>query len=176
MSCPGTINKKFLKISIFYFTFRKLKKYVQKESDGSMAIPITKFNQKYLSELLEDKNSRNMIKWLSHLQNISKALNEQRIYTDIEFQILDYSEIANLWGIRCNKPSMTSRQFKRMLRYYCNKSSVLRRIAGKKNTYCFQPSVKPFIQPYISNLNWQQEQLKNQKFLSGQLMQSSFCI
>ncbi len=79
--------------------------------------------------MLEDKNYKNLIRWTSNLQ--TKNLEN-------EFQILDPYEIARLWGIRRNQPSMNFCKFRRILRHYYNKTSFLKKLPGKRDTYCFQ--------------------------------------
>lgn len=91
-----------------------------------------------ITEMLEDKNFRNLIRWTARVQ--VKNCEEPKVYNDNEFQIVDPYEVARLWGIRRSEPSMNYKKFKRILRYYYNKSSVLRKIPGKRNIYCFQVS------------------------------------
>ncbi len=85
--------------------------------------------------MLADKNFKNLIRWTSHLQTKNCDIEPK---LDNEFQILDPYEIARLWGIRRNQPSMNFYKFRRILRYYYNKASFLRKIPGKRDTYCFQ--------------------------------------
>jgi hypothetical protein len=100
----------------------------------------------FLLEILADKKYTNLIRWtpLTLL-----ALNEPDIKLtehDNEFIINDTRELARLWGIRRNKPNMNHKKFNRILRHYYTKRNILKKPAGKRNTYFFQINIQPYMQ------------------------------
>ena len=103
----------------------------------------------FLLELLEETNFKHLIRWTS----IGETNNNEH---DNEFVLLNPVEVARLWSLRRNKSTVNYKKFKRTLRYYYNKSNVLRRPTGKRNTYYFQIN----IQPYLQQLHWQQDQFR----------------
>lgn len=116
----------------------------------------------FLLEILEDKKYENLIRWI-----YSKTINEH----DNEFTICDTKEIARLWGIRRNKPNMTQKKFNRVLRHYYNKKNILKKPAGKHNTYYFLIN----IQPYLQYLKLEQEKLNKKHYHQQQCQQMQFC-
>ena len=102
----------------------------------------------FLLELLEDKHCRNLIRWISF----------DKDNHDNEFVIYDPIEIVRRWGVRHAKPNMSYKKFCRTLRYYYKKK-ILQKTAGKQHTYHFQIN----IQPYLSQLHCQQQQLNQQQ-------------
>lgn len=57
----------------------------------------------FLLQLLQEPQNKNIICWTSN---------------DGEFKLLQAEEVARLWGIRKNKPSMNYDKLSRALRYY----------------------------------------------------------
>lgn len=57
----------------------------------------------FLLQLLQEPQNKNIICWTS---------------SDGEFKLLQAEEVARLWGIRKNKPSMNYDKLSRALRYY----------------------------------------------------------
>ena len=125
----------------------------------------------FLLELLENKNYRNLIRWTS--TNVSALANHSDILIkkndhDNEFLILDFNEIARLWGLRCNKPNMSYKKFRKALRYYYNKKKILNKRAGKRNSFSFLAN----IEPYLQHLQSQQDQFNWKMFDQYQFFQN----
>lgn len=57
----------------------------------------------FLLELLTDKEYQNIIQWLGD---------------EGEFKLMNPEEVARLWGLRKNKPTMNYEKLSRALRYY----------------------------------------------------------
>uniref|UniRef100_A0A8B9PPH7 ETS transcription factor ELK4 n=1 Tax=Apteryx owenii TaxID=8824 RepID=A0A8B9PPH7_APTOW len=64
----------------------------------------------FLLQLLQEPQNKNIICWTSN---------------DGEFKLLQAEEVARLWGIRKNKPSMNYDKLSRALRYYYVKTPIL---------------------------------------------------
>ncbi|KAM6998373.1 ETS domain-containing protein Elk-4 [Passerculus sandwichensis] len=75
----------------------------------------------FLLQLLQEPQNKNIICWTS---------------TDGEFKLLQAEEVARLWGIRKNKPSMNYDKLSRALRYYYVKN-IIKKVNGKKFVYKF---------------------------------------
>ncbi|GCB87331.1 hypothetical protein scyTo_0028018, partial [Scyliorhinus torazame] len=60
----------------------------------------------FLLQLLEEKQSEDLITWTSNLG---------------EFKLLDAEKVARLWGLRKNKTNMNYDKLSRALRYYYDK-------------------------------------------------------
>ncbi|KFV71167.1 ETS domain-containing protein Elk-4, partial [Dryobates pubescens] len=71
----------------------------------------------FLLQLLQEPQNKNIICWTSN---------------DGEFKLLQAEEVARLWGIRKNKPSMNYDKLSRALRYY-----YVKKVNGKKFVYKF---------------------------------------
>lgn len=57
----------------------------------------------FLLELLTEKQHRDVIQWVG---------------TEGEFKLIDPEVVAQLWGVRKNKPTMNYEKLSRALRYY----------------------------------------------------------
>uniref|UniRef100_A0A8D2NMD4 ETS transcription factor ELK4 n=1 Tax=Zosterops lateralis melanops TaxID=1220523 RepID=A0A8D2NMD4_ZOSLA len=75
----------------------------------------------FLLQLLQEPQNKNIISWTSN---------------DGEFKLLQAEEVARLWGIRKNKPSMNYDKLSRALRYYYVKN-IIKKVNGKKFVYKF---------------------------------------
>ncbi|XP_009995806.1 PREDICTED: ETS domain-containing protein Elk-4 isoform X4 [Chaetura pelagica] len=75
----------------------------------------------FLLQLLQEPQNKNIICWTSN---------------DGEFKLLQAEEVARLWGIRKNKPSMNYDKLSRALRYYYVKN-IIKKVSGKKFVYKF---------------------------------------
>uniref|UniRef100_A0A8D0BMS9 ETS transcription factor ELK4 n=1 Tax=Salvator merianae TaxID=96440 RepID=A0A8D0BMS9_SALMN len=75
----------------------------------------------FLLQLLQDPQNKDIICWTS---------------SDGEFKLLQAEEVARLWGIRKNKPSMNYDKLSRALRYYYVKN-IIKKVNGQKFVYKF---------------------------------------
>ncbi|XP_067388006.1 ETS domain-containing protein Elk-4 [Emydura macquarii macquarii] len=75
----------------------------------------------FLLQLLQEPQNKHIICWTSN---------------DGEFKLLQAEEVARLWGIRKNKPSMNYDKLSRALRYYYVKN-IIRKVNGQKFVYKF---------------------------------------
>ncbi|XP_060133088.1 ETS domain-containing protein Elk-4 isoform X2 [Zootoca vivipara] len=75
----------------------------------------------FLLQLLQEPRSKDIICWTSN---------------DGEFKLLQAEEVARLWGIRKNKPSMNYDKLSRALRYYYVKN-IIKKVNGQKFVYKF---------------------------------------
>ncbi|XP_060628888.2 ETS domain-containing protein Elk-4 [Anolis sagrei] len=75
----------------------------------------------FLLQLLQDSQNKDIICWTSN---------------DGEFKLLQAEEVARLWGIRKNKPSMNYDKLSRALRYYYVKN-IIKKVNGQKFVYKF---------------------------------------
>ncbi|XP_055338830.1 DNA-binding protein Ets97D-like isoform X2 [Paramacrobiotus metropolitanus] len=75
----------------------------------------------FLLELLMSGQHANALEWTS---------------SDGEFRLLDPERVAELWGLRKNKPSMNYEKMSRALRYYYD-GNILAKVQGKHFTYKF---------------------------------------
>ncbi|XP_074078599.1 ETS domain-containing protein Elk-4 [Macrotis lagotis] len=75
----------------------------------------------FLLQLLQEPQNKHMICWTSN---------------DGEFKLLQAEEVARLWGIRKNKPSMNYDKLSRALRYYYVKN-IIKKVNGQKFVYKF---------------------------------------
>ncbi|XP_066481551.1 ETS domain-containing protein Elk-4 [Tiliqua scincoides] len=75
----------------------------------------------FLLQLLQEPRNKDIISWTSN---------------DGEFKLLQAEEVARLWGIRKNKPSMNYDKLSRALRYYYVKN-IIRKVNGQKFVYKF---------------------------------------
>ncbi|XP_071624416.1 ETS domain-containing protein Elk-4 isoform X2 [Heliangelus exortis] len=71
----------------------------------------------FLLQLLQEPQNKNIISWTSN---------------DGEFKLLQAEEVARLWGIRKNKPSMNYDKLSRALRYYYVKN-IIKKVNGKNS-------------------------------------------
>ncbi|XP_062834645.1 ETS domain-containing protein Elk-4 [Anolis carolinensis] len=75
----------------------------------------------FLLQLLQESQNKDVICWTSN---------------DGEFKLLQAEEVARLWGIRKNKPSMNYDKLSRALRYYYVKN-IIKKVNGQKFVYKF---------------------------------------
>ncbi|XP_033008723.1 ETS domain-containing protein Elk-4-like isoform X1 [Lacerta agilis] len=75
----------------------------------------------FLLQLLQEPRNKDIICWTSN---------------DGEFKLLQAEEVARLWGIRKNKPSMNYDKLSRALRYYYVKN-IIKKVNGQKFVYKF---------------------------------------
>ncbi|CAM4684181.1 ETS domain-containing protein Elk-4 [Caretta caretta] len=75
----------------------------------------------FLLQLLQEPQNKRIICWTSN---------------DGEFKLLQAEEVARLWGIRKNKPSMNYDKLSRALRYYYVKN-IIKKVNGQKFVYKF---------------------------------------
>ncbi|XP_070601608.1 ETS domain-containing protein Elk-4 [Erythrolamprus reginae] len=75
----------------------------------------------FLLQLLQESRNKDIICWTSN---------------DGEFKLLQAEEVARLWGIRKNKPSMNYDKLSRALRYYYVKN-IIKKVNGQKFVYKF---------------------------------------
>ncbi|XP_054836089.1 ETS domain-containing protein Elk-4 [Eublepharis macularius] len=75
----------------------------------------------FLLQLLQEPRNKEIICWTSN---------------DGEFKLLQAEEVARLWGIRKNKPSMNYDKLSRALRYYYVKN-IIKKVNGQKFVYKF---------------------------------------
>ncbi|MEE6492210.1 hypothetical protein FKM82_016516 [Ascaphus truei] len=75
----------------------------------------------FLLQLLQEPHHKQLISWTSN---------------DGEFKLLQAEEVARLWGIRKNKPSMNYDKLSRALRYYYVKN-IIKKVNGQKFVYKF---------------------------------------
>ncbi|KAM4795066.1 ETS domain-containing protein Elk-4 isoform 1-T1 [Rhinophrynus dorsalis] len=75
----------------------------------------------FLLQLLQEPHHNQLICWTSN---------------DGEFKLLKAEEVARLWGVRKNKPSMNYDKLSRALRYYYVKN-IIKKVSGQKFVYKF---------------------------------------
>ncbi|XP_073471896.1 ETS domain-containing protein Elk-4 isoform X2 [Aquarana catesbeiana] len=75
----------------------------------------------FLLQLLQEPHHNKLICWTSN---------------DGEFKLLQAEEVARLWGVRKNKPSMNYDKLSRALRYYYVKN-IIKKVNGQKFVYKF---------------------------------------
>ncbi|XP_041438902.1 ELK4, ETS transcription factor S homeolog isoform X6 [Xenopus laevis] len=75
----------------------------------------------FLLQLLQEPHHSQLICWTSN---------------DGEFKLLQAEEVARLWGVRKNKPSMNYDKLSRALRYYYVKN-IIKKVNGQKFVYKF---------------------------------------
>uniref|UniRef100_A0A8C5LMW2 ETS transcription factor ELK4 n=1 Tax=Leptobrachium leishanense TaxID=445787 RepID=A0A8C5LMW2_9ANUR len=75
----------------------------------------------FLLQLLQERHNEKLICWTSN---------------DGEFKLLQAEEVARLWGVRKNKPSMNYDKLSRALRYYYVKN-IIKKVNGQKFVYKF---------------------------------------
>ncbi|KAG8451155.1 hypothetical protein GDO86_003426 [Hymenochirus boettgeri] len=75
----------------------------------------------FLLQLLQEPHHSQLICWTSN---------------DGEFKLLKAEEVARLWGVRKNKPSMNYDKLSRALRYYYVKN-IIKKVNGQKFVYKF---------------------------------------
>ena len=91
----------------------------------------------FLLELLTDKNHRDVIHWVGD---------------DGEFKLENPETVAQLWGLRKNKPNMNYEKLSRALRYYYD-GDMICKVHGKRFVYKFVCDLKQLIGYDASELN-----------------------
>ncbi|XP_059484319.1 DNA-binding protein Ets97D-like isoform X2 [Neocloeon triangulifer] len=80
----------------------------------------------FLLELLTEKQHRDVIQWVG---------------TEGEFKLIDPEVVAQLWGVRKNKPTMNYEKLSRALRYYYD-GEMIAKVHGKRFVYKFVCDLK----------------------------------
>ncbi|XP_054262850.1 DNA-binding protein Ets97D isoform X2 [Macrosteles quadrilineatus] len=80
----------------------------------------------FLLDLLTDKNHRECIQWLG---------------AEGEFKLKEPERVAQLWGMRKNKPNMNYEKLSRALRYYYD-GDMIAKVHGKRFVYKFVCDLK----------------------------------
>lgn len=114
-----------------------LKKTVPKIGNSTMICldPNGKFSGgqtqlwQFLLELLTDKHHRHIIQWQG---------------VEGEFKLTDPEQVAALWGIRKNKPTMNYEKLSRALRYYYD-GDMIAKVSGKRFVYKFVCNLRDLI-------------------------------
>ncbi|XP_052465291.1 ETS domain-containing protein Elk-4 isoform X1 [Carassius gibelio] len=88
---------------------------IEKDMDSSVTL------WQFLLQLLLDPSNDRLICWTNE---------------DGEFKLLQAEEVARLWGVRKNKPSMNYDKLSRALRYYYDKN-IIKKVNGQKFVYRF---------------------------------------
>lgn len=83
----------------------------------------------FLLELLTDSECRDFIQWVG---------------TDGEFKLNNPEGVAQLWGLRKNKPTMNYEKLSRALRYYYD-GDMIAKVHGKRFVYKFVCDLKNLI-------------------------------
>jgi len=74
----------------------------------------------FLLELLTDKEYQNIIQWLGD---------------EGEFKLIHAEEVARLWGLRKNKPTMNYEKLSRALRYYYD-GDMIAKVSLLRFSFC----------------------------------------
>uniref|UniRef100_A0A8C5P6I7 ETS transcription factor ELK4 n=1 Tax=Leptobrachium leishanense TaxID=445787 RepID=A0A8C5P6I7_9ANUR len=82
----------------------------------------------FLLQLLQERHNEKLICWTSN---------------DGEFKLLQAEEVARLWGVRKNKPSMNYDKLSRALRYYYVKTPILLTPSPLLSTIHFWSTLSP---------------------------------
>lgn len=104
-------------------TERKNSNHVKTGTNGQIQL------WQFLLELLTDKNHQNVIHWVS---------------SDGQFKLEDPETVAQLWGQRKQKPSMTYEKLSRALRYYYD-GDMIAKVPGKRFVYRFICDLKELL-------------------------------
>lgn len=83
----------------------------------------------FLLDILTDFEHRDVIQWEG---------------VDGQFKLIDAERVAQLWGIRKNKPNMNYEKLSRALRYYYD-GDMLAKVAGKRFVYQFVCNLQQLI-------------------------------
>ncbi|RMZ93362.1 ETS translocation variant 4 isoform X1, partial [Brachionus plicatilis] len=76
----------------------------------------------FLLQLLNSKGNESIIEWTKKSSS--------------EFKLLDPEEVARLWGIQKNRPTMNYDKLSRSLRYYYEKG-IMQKVSGERYVYKF---------------------------------------
>ncbi|VDL91360.1 unnamed protein product [Schistocephalus solidus] len=84
---------------------------------------------RFLIAMLDDPNSQHLICWTGRR---------------LEFKLNEPEEVARLWGIQKNRPTMNYDKLSRSLRYYYEKG-IIQKVSGERYVYRFayEPEVLP---------------------------------
>ncbi|XP_014673980.1 PREDICTED: GA-binding protein alpha chain-like [Priapulus caudatus] len=102
----------------------------------------------FLLELLTDKDSRECIHWVGE---------------DGEFKLSNPEMVAQLWGMRKNKPTMNYEKLSRALRYYYD-GDMICKVHGKRFVYKFVCDLKQLIGYSAAELNRLVMECEKKKF------------
>lgn len=91
----------------------------------------------FLLDLLTDKEHINLIHWIGE---------------EGEFKLESPELVAQLWGVRKNKPNMNYEKLSRALRYYYD-GDMISKVAGKRFVYKFVCDLKQLIGYTAAELN-----------------------
>ncbi|XP_003748208.1 DNA-binding protein Ets97D [Galendromus occidentalis] len=83
----------------------------------------------FLLEMLTDKDARDYIAWSGN---------------DGEFKLLNPEMVAQMWGLRKNKPNMNYEKLSRALRYYYD-GDMITKVQGKRFVYKYDVDLKQLI-------------------------------
>nr|VZI45775.1 unnamed protein product [Spirometra erinaceieuropaei] len=84
---------------------------------------------RFLIAMLDDPNSQHLICWTGR---------------KLEFKLNEPEEVARLWGIQKNRPTMNYDKLSRSLRYYYEKG-IIQKVSGERYVYRFayEPEILP---------------------------------
>lgn len=91
----------------------------------------------FLLEMLTDKDARDYITWSGN---------------DGEFKLLNPEMVAQMWGLRKNKPNMNYEKLSRALRYYYD-GDMITKVQGKRFVYKYDVDLKQLIGYDATELN-----------------------
>ena len=92
------------------------------------------FIWEFILAMLQEEECSSVISWTKE--------------SDLEFEIKDMGELAQLWGMLRGRPEMDKKSFFRAFRYYY-KINVIKKVRCMYDTYDALPL--PFHQEYLSN-------------------------
>ncbi len=99
----------------------------------------------FLLKLLQTPNNEHIIEWTRK--------------SCAEFKLLDPEEVARLWGISKNRPTMNYDKLSRSLRYYYEKG-IMQKVAGERYVYRFINHSELYeLLPELAQLKKQQQQI-----------------
>ncbi|CAN7945747.1 unnamed protein product [Ixodes pacificus] len=91
----------------------------------------------FLLEMLTERDSREYIQWIGD---------------EGEFKLNNPEMVAQLWGLRKNKPTMNYEKLSRALRYYYD-GDMIAKVHGKRFVYKFVCDLKQLVGYSASELN-----------------------
>ena len=91
----------------------------------------------FLLELLSDKDHQDKIHWIGE---------------EGEFKFKNHKDVAELWGIRKNKPNMNYDKLSRALRNYYD-ADMISKVNGQQFVYKFECDLKELLGCTVSELN-----------------------
>lgn len=111
----------------------------------------------FLLQLLTNKGNESIIEWTKKSTS--------------EFKLLDPEEVARLWGIQKNRPTMNYDKLSRSLRYYYEKG-IMQKVSGERYVYKFinfQELCTNNFSSYLINENDDKILKKNTEFKKSKL-------